>query len=128
MQLEQGRAGSFHFDPEREILELVWSDAELSEADVKQTLERLGEHALQHNGSNILVDISRFRFAWDAAMETWRDATVIPVYNAAGVRRFAFLLQAGAAAPPPSRRGPAEFETGYFDSREAAEAWFRTTD
>ena len=124
MELEQNSAGTFRFDPEKNILELEWSEAELSEGDVKRMLERFGEHAGVHASANLLVDVRRFRFAWGPALDAWRDETVIPVYNSAGVRKFAFLVPAGAPTPPAARQGPARFETGYFDSRDAAENWF----
>ena len=39
----------------------------------------------------------------------WRDANIIPRYNTAGVKRFAFLMPAGmpAIGTPPSPEGPA---------------------
>jgi hypothetical protein len=126
MELEQTAAGSFRFDPEGRILELAWSDAELSDDDVKRMLRRFGEHASARPGANLLVDARRFRYAWAPAMDAWRDATVIPVYNDAGVRKFAFLVPEGAPTRPPARMGPASFETGYFSSREAAEDWLST--
>lgn len=124
MELEQKAAGIFRFDSERNIVELVWSEKDLSDDDVKEMLERFGAHAEAHAGANLLVDIRRFKYPWGPAMDAWRDATVIPVYNGAGVRKFAFLLPAGAPTPPTGRQGPAQFDTGYFDSREAAENWF----
>lgn len=124
MEIEENAAGAFRCDLDSEILELEWSDAELSDDDVKRMLERFGEHAKAHPGANLLVDVRRFRYAWGPAMDAWRDATVIPVYNEAGVRKFAFLVPEEAPTRPPARMGPADFETGYFSSRAAAEAWF----
>jgi SpoIIAA-like len=125
MELEQLPAGTFRFDEQGRVLELVWSAMELSEDDVKQMLARFAEHAGAHPESNLLVDVRHFRFSWGPKMDSWRDATVIPVYNDAGVRKFAFLVPEGAPAKPPARIAPALFETGMFTSREAAEAWFR---
>ncbi len=54
---------------------------------------------------------------------------MVPRYNAAGVRKFAFLVPEGspgtvgagnAAAVEP----PGDFPTGYFDSRQQIIAWF----
>jgi hypothetical protein len=56
----------------------------------------------------------------------WRDANIIPRYNKAGVRRFAFLMPEGmpAIGTPPAVEGPADFPTAYFGSRADALAWF----
>jgi hypothetical protein len=55
----------------------------------------------------------------------WRDANIIPRYNAAGVRRFAFVMPAGmpAIGAAPAPEGPGDFPTGYFGRREDAIAW-----
>lgn len=58
----------------------------------------------------------------------WRDANIIPRYNAAGVRKFAFLMPAGmpAIGSEPAPEGPGEFPTGYFGRRAEAIAWLGT--
>ena len=55
----------------------------------------------------------------------WRDANIIPRYNAAGVKKFAFLMPAGmpAIGAPPAPEGPGEFPTAYFGTRAEARAW-----
>lgn len=55
----------------------------------------------------------------------WRDANIIPRYNAAGVQRFAFLMPDGmpAIGAPPVHEGPAEYPTAYFGTRRDAFAW-----
>ena len=124
MDIEQTEAGDFSCDLDHNVLQLVWTDIPLSDDDVKRTLERFGEHAAKRHGANLLVDVRKFHYAWGPQMDEWRDANVVPVYNDAGVRKFAFLLPEGARTRPPTRIGPAQFETGYFTSREAAEDWF----
>lgn len=42
----------------------------------------------------------------------------------AGIRKFAFLVPAGAGTSEPAAEGPATFPTGYFDSREDVYEWF----
>ena len=55
----------------------------------------------------------------------WRDANIIPRYNAAGVTKFAFLMPEGmpAIGAPPAPEGPAEFPTAYFGRRADAVEW-----
>jgi hypothetical protein len=67
------------------------------------------------------------RFMMDPANlnDAWRDANIIPRYNAAGVRRFAFLFPDGmpAIGAPPAAEGPATFPTAYFARRQEALDW-----
>jgi hypothetical protein len=55
----------------------------------------------------------------------WRDANIIPRYNAAGVARFAFHMPAGMPmiGTPPAAERPGRFPTGYFGRRQAALDW-----
>jgi hypothetical protein len=55
----------------------------------------------------------------------WRDANIVPRYNAAGVKRFAFLFPEGmpAIGAPPAVEPPAAYPTGYFGTREDALFW-----
>ena len=57
----------------------------------------------------------------------WRDANIIPRYNAAGVKKFAFIMPAGmpAIGDDPAPEGPAHYPTAYFGSRAEALAWLR---
>ena len=57
----------------------------------------------------------------------WRDEHIIPRYNAAGLKKFAFVMPAGmpAIGAPPAPEGPADFPTGYYGSRADALSWLR---
>ena len=54
----------------------------------------------------------------------WRNESIIPGYNKAGVRKFAFI--AGPSYPGatvergahPAPEGPANFPTGWFSTRD----------
>lgn len=72
----------------------------------------------------MIVDTRLFRYRPSADFAEWRDQNIIPRYNRAGVRKFAFLTPPGVgAASEPAPEGPAQFPTGYFDSRERIDAW-----
>ncbi len=45
--------------------------------------------------SGCLVDSVQFKMPMDRMNPGWRDANIIPRYNAAGVKRFAFTMPAG---------------------------------
>ena len=59
---------------------------------------------------------------------SWHDKHIVPLYNEAGVQKFAFLVTDRApgtvekgAKPAPD--GPAEFPTGWFETRDRMYAW-----
>jgi hypothetical protein len=53
----------------------------------------------------------------------WRDQEIIPLYNAGGVTKFAFIAGAGVPFPAvesgavPAPEGPATFPPGWFAGR-----------
>jgi hypothetical protein len=55
----------------------------------------------------------------------WRDANIIPRYNAAGVAKFAFHMPDGMPmiGEPPTPEAPGRFPTGYFGRRQDALDW-----
>src|SRR5712692_1706403 len=59
----------------------------------------------------------------------WRDANIIPRYNAAGVAKFAFHMPEGMPmiGKPPAPEGPGRFLTGYFGRRHDALDWLATS-
>ncbi len=73
----------------------------------------------------VLVDSLAFRMDPGYMDGEWRDANIIPRYNQAGVRGFAFLMPEGmpAIGAPPAPEGPADFPTGYFGRRADAVSW-----
>src|SRR4029077_11137588 len=61
-----------------------------------------------------------------------RDDSIIPRYGAAGVRKFALHVPAGApntmeAGGTETVEGPAVFPTAWFSDRQHALDWFKKT-
>ena len=115
-------------------LELRWlvSTAKAADSDVKTTMEFFAHEAVNRRPKTLLVDTTEFRHTWVDDMLQWRNAEIIPLYNQAGVAKFAFIanpdypgptVEAGAT---PAPEGPANFPTGWFKSREAAYQWLGT--
>lgn len=75
--------------------------------------------------SRILTDATSFTMAMEHMDGEWRDANIIPRYNAAGVKKFAFLMPQGmpAIGAEPTIEGPADYPTAYFGTRRDALAW-----
>jgi hypothetical protein len=80
--------------------------------------------------AGILVDGTRFLMDPGNNDMEWRDAHIVPRYNSAGVKKFAFHMPEGmpAIGTPPSREGPAEYPTAYFARRKDALDWLASTD
>jgi hypothetical protein len=115
-------------------LELRWlpSTAEAADSDVKTTMEMFAHESVNRRPRTLIVDTTEFRHTWGDGMMPWRDSEIIPLYNQAGVVKFAFIanpqypgstVEAGAT---PGPEGPANFPTGWFKTREAAYQWLAT--
>lgn len=72
-----------------------------------------------------LVDAVQFSMDMSLMQMGWRDENIIPRYNAADLRKFAFVMPDGmpAIGAPPQAEGPANFPTAYFATRAAALSW-----
>jgi hypothetical protein len=110
--------------PAEAAIVLRWTPATatMTDDDFKDALEAFADLAEGRRASNLLVDVCSFRHEMGEALGVWRGETIIPRYNRAGIRKFAYVVP-GAGGPSG---GPGEdFETRAFDSEDAALAWFR---
>ena len=115
------------YDDDRKILELRWFEETeaMTDDDYMGWLERFAISAEQHHARFIVIDTLAFKHHPGAHTGPWRDEHIVPGYNRAGVKKFAFLLSPGTAPKTePAPEGPAQFPTGYFDSREQIDRWF----
>jgi hypothetical protein len=73
----------------------------------------------------VLIDSTTFRMSPAKMDGPWRDANIIPRYNAAGVTKFAFHMPDGMPmiGEPPTPEAPGRFPTGYFGRRQDALNW-----
>ena len=126
-QLYHDRFGDILYDDATGVLELRWlpETATMTDDDYMGWLERYAAAAEQHHVPFTLIDTLEFKHHPGAHTGPWREEHIIPQYNRAGVKKFAFLLPAGSAPQgEPAPEGSAQFPTGYFDSREQIERWF----
>lgn len=114
----------------RRTLELRWlpTTRAMTDEGFRETLELHAGAGERTNPATMLIDAREFYHEFGEGVMEWRDATIIPRYNAAGVRKFAFHVREGfpgtvEAGGVPAVEGPAAFPTGWFVSREKAEAW-----
>ncbi|MGH2545304.1 MAG: hypothetical protein ACRDIW_01450 [Actinomycetota bacterium] len=131
-ELHRDEFGTIIHYPDDGILELRWlkASARMSDQDFMLSMERYAGLAGHHRTPNMIVDIRDFLHNPGEDVAAWREENIIPSYNAAGVRKFAFLLPEGAPGSVESGSGPAteppgDFPTGYFASRERILDWFQ---
>lgn len=128
------RWGQVIYYDEWNSLELRWlpSTSDAADSDLKTTMEVFAREAVRRKPKTLIVDTTEFRHAWGDGVMQWRDAEIVPLYNEAGVAKFAFIanpdypgptVEAGATPGPD---GPASFPTGWFKTREAAYQWLAT--
>jgi hypothetical protein len=113
-------------------LELRWlpTTREMGDDGFKETLELLAGETERLRPSNLLVDSMEFFHRMGEGVNEWRDANIVPRYNAAAVRKFAFIVPEGVpgtveSGGVPAVDGPANFPTGWFSSRERAYRWLQ---
>jgi hypothetical protein len=125
--LFEDQYGSAIDRPDANFIEIRWYDAtrSLTREGFNAWLQRFAGDVEASRRPAVLVDSVRFRMDMAIMDRDWRDANIIPRYNKAGVRRFAFLMPEGmpAIGGPPTVEGPAAFPTAYFGSRADALAW-----
>lgn len=113
--------------PADNCTEIRWFDttAEMSGDDFNGFLDVYAEIVERAGLTGALVDAVQFKMDMARMSMGWRDENIIPRYNAAGLKKFAFLMPAGmpAIGAPPSREGPADFPTAYFGARQDALKW-----
>ncbi len=113
--------------PDSDLIEIRWFDTtrDFDSGTFNQWLSRFAEAVEATGRSRVLTDATVFAMSRDQMDGPWRDANIIPRYNAAGVEKFAFLMPAGmpAIGAPPQPEGPADFPTAYFGTRQDALDW-----
>jgi hypothetical protein len=93
--------------------------------DFKVALEHLAKHIGEQAATGALIDVRTFGFRMTPELDRWRLENIIPAYNAGGLKRFAYLLPAGADYKPGGGGDAARFATDYFDDPERARAWLK---
>ncbi len=126
-QVYEDKFGEVFDRPSAGLIELRWFDttAEMSAHEFQSWLTKFAECIEQGGRSGVLVDSTVFRMSPAKMDGPWRDANIIPRYNAAGVKRFAFHMPEGMPmiGEPPAVEVPGRFPTGYFGRRQDALDW-----
>jgi hypothetical protein len=110
-----------------DLIELRWFDTtvDMSAQEFQGALSEFAGCVERCGRSRVLIDGTSFLMNPANLDGRWRDANIIPRYNAAGVARFAFHMPEGmpmiGATPAPEP--PGQFPTGYFSRRADALTW-----
>lgn len=118
----------FH-EPDAGLVILVWSadTAHMADTDFKAGLTKTAEYTEQYKPHGLLVNVENFKFgaAMGPDLSKWRIETIVPRYNKAGLKKFAFVHGSGF----PEKSGDGEktaaeqFLTKHFASEERAREW-----
>lgn len=117
---------ALELDDEHERLDLIWkpATAEMGAEGFQLALSMYAAEAVVRCAKNLLVDTRGFRFGGFGEVEPWRQKSIIPLYNHAGVTRFAYVFPEGVDLPPAKEAGDGEeFATRYFGSYDDAVSW-----
>jgi hypothetical protein len=122
--------GTITYYPQWRTLELRWGPQTRSMGDdgFRQTLQLLADEGLKTRPRFMIVDSTEFFHTLGEGTLPWRDEHIVPLYNDAGVEKFAFLATASVPGTvekggTPAPDGPATFPTGWFETRDGMHAW-----
>ena len=120
-------------DSEHAAVVQRWSEAtaSMTEAQFRKGVERLAGLIERERLPNAIVDVIKMGYRPAADFEEWRQTNIIPRYNAAGVRKFAFIYPSSYTGTvengvSPAPEGKATFPFGYFGTRDGMFAWLAT--
>jgi len=129
-ELPASEWGTITYHPQWNTLELKWAEKTRSMNDdgFKQTLQILADHGLEVRPRYMIIDATEFFHTVGEGTLAWRDEHIVPLYNQAGVEKFAFLATDRAPGTvekggQPAPDGPASFPTGWFETGERMYTW-----
>lgn len=76
----------------------------------------------------MIIDATELFHTIDKDALAWRDGHIVPLYNDAGIEKFAFLVTdvipgTVEEGGTPGPGGPATFPTAWFETREHIYGW-----
>lgn len=126
--LNEDSLGKITYDDENSLLILEWLEAtkDMIAPHFQGILYLLAGYAVQMKSKMIFVDSRKFLFHPSSELVgPWRTKNISPLYNEAGVKKFAFLYPPGSPIPPTNGQNmPDEkFPTGFFTSESELRKW-----
>ena len=134
-QLAANEWGTITYYSQWDTLELTWSPDTRSMGDegFRETLQLLAGQGLKVRPRFMIIDATQFFHTLGEGVLAWRDEHIVPLYNEAGVQKFAFLATPGAPGTVekggvPAPDGPATFPTAWFETRDRLYKWLTSGD
>lgn len=131
VELYRDQFAAYFLEADHHAIEQQWLSPTkgMTEQQFRDGVSRLAELLLRERVPNALVDLTYMGYSPAPDFEPWRQANIIPKYNAAGVTKFAFLMPAGYTNTvenglKPAKEGAADFPFGYFGTRDGISKWF----
>ena len=126
-QLHEDKFLQILWDDQTRIIRIDWKEATsvMTDEDFKSELTLFAQLVEDKRAPGILIDVTRFRHRPGPEAGEWRLKNISTRYNAAGVKRFAFLVSKDVpvSAMPSEPPEGEQFLTRSFNSREQAVAW-----
>ena len=128
----ESRFYDFYYCTETNSLVFCWKPetVKITDQDFKEGLSNFAGYAFELGTPNLIIDITNSRMPAGTpspeVMGRWRKKVIIPRYNKAGVKKFAFIKEPGTPGPEVGAlpQGPEEeYETVVFDSKEKMAQW-----
>jgi hypothetical protein len=93
--------------PDVDVIEIRWFDTtfDLRTQDFKQFLDAFATEVERTGRRRILTDAMQFLMDPGMMVDPWREADIIPRYNASGFGKFAFLVPADMPSLGEACRG-----------------------
>jgi hypothetical protein len=131
-QLHEDEYLQIFWDEQTRIISIDWKEATatMTDEDFKTELTLFAKQVEDKGAPRILIDVSKFRHRPGEEVGKWRLKNVSTRYNAAGVRRFAFLLSKDSPVPSMASQSAEgeRFLTQSFNSCEQATAWLTESE
>ena len=113
--------------PDDRCCEIRWFDttSEMDGEDFNRFLSNFAATVESSGLPGALVDAVQFKMDMSKMSMGWRDEHIVPRYNEAGLKKFAFIMPVGmpTIGAPPVFEGPAKYPTANFGTRKEALAW-----
>lgn len=127
MELYQPKLLTITFETDLAMAKLVWTEdtATMTAEDFKEAVTIYTELVEKHHAQHLFIDVSKFRFKVDQELGKWHTQHISPRYNAAGVKKKAFVIGKDGKLPPSREIPGEEFITRHVHSEKEAIAWFK---
>jgi len=126
--LNEDSLGKIIYEDESSQLSLEWLEAtkDMIGEHFQGILYLLAGYALQKKSKRIFIDARKFWFRpSNELVGPWRTKNISPLYNEAGVRKFAFLYPPGSPIPSANEQimPDEKFPTAFFTSESELRKW-----